>query len=82
MLMLVTLFLVSLIISATVIWLCRLIFNWHNFKETVADDPDITTRDKIEAFRGFMSLFASAREPIEAKSLRSPDDNIRAPWGW
>jgi hypothetical protein len=82
MLMLVTLFLVSLIISATVIWLCRLIFNWHNFKETVADDPDKTTRDKIEAFRVFMSLFASAREPAEAKSLRSPDDNIRAPWGW
>jgi hypothetical protein len=59
-----------------------LIFNWHNFKETVADDPDKTTRDKIEAFRVFMSLFASAREPAEAKSLRSPDDNIRAPWGW
>ena len=82
MLMLITLFLVSLIISATVIWLCRLIFNWHNFMETLVDEPDKTTHDKIEAFRGFMSLFASAREPIEAKSLRSPDDNIRAPWGW
>lgn len=82
MLALITLLLLSLIISATVIWLCRLIFNWRGLKEILAGDPDKTTQDKIKAFRDFMSLFASAREVVKPRALRDPEDNIKAPWGW
>ena len=82
MLVLVTIFLATFLIAVTTIWLYRSVSGWQGFKANVGSRKDMGTSLELSAQQGFISLFASSREVVKTKKLRSPRDGIKAPWGW
>lgn len=82
MLALVTVFLVTIITSATAVWGYRKLSDWQGLTETVVDRPQSSRRTQVGAQQGFISLASKrVKKPIKVK-LRSPKGNIKAPWGW
>ena len=90
MLALVSIFLVTLIASATSIWVYRKISGWHGFTTTVVGRPHSTTRMKIGLQQGFVQLTAKHKSPMTAQPRgqtrfirhRAPKGGYKAPWGW
>ena len=82
MLVLVTIFLVTIITSATAVWGYRKLSGWQGFTTTLVSRPHTSRRMQIGAQQGFISLTSKRmKKPIKVK-LRSPKGNIKAPWGW
>ena len=82
MLALVTMFLVTIITSATAVWGYRKLSGWHGLTETVVGQPQSSRGMQVSAQQGFISLASKrVKKPIKVK-LRSPKRNIKAPWGW
>ena len=82
MLALVTVFLVTIITSATAVWGYRKLSGWKGLTETVVGQPQSSRRTQVGAQQGFISLASKrVKKPIKVK-LRSPKGNIKAPWGW
>ena len=82
MLALVTIFLATLIISATTIWLYRRISGWHGFTDKLVGRPQSIMRMKIGAQQGFVSLVRKPGRKAKTVRLRSHRRNIKTPWGW
>ena len=82
MLVLVTMFLVTIITSATVVWGYRRLLGWQGFTETFAGRSQSSRRMQVGAQQGFISPASKrGKKPIKVK-LRRPKRNIKAPWGW
>ena len=82
MLALVTMFLVTIIISAISVWGYRKLAGWQGFTGTVVGRPQSSRRMQVGAQHGFISLASKrGKKPIKVR-LRSPKRNIKAPWGW
>ena len=82
MLILVTMFLVTILTSAAAVWGYRKLAGWQGFTATLAGRPQSSRRMQIGAQQGFISLASKrGQKPIKVK-LRSPKRNIRKPWGW
>ena len=79
MLLYITLFLITLIISTIAIWGYRRVHKQQGFKQNVMANPVTATRPILKAQQGFLSL---SRESAKHKSLRSPKGGYKAPWGW
>jgi hypothetical protein len=82
MLALVAMFLFSLIVSASAIWVYRKLSVWNGFTETLVGRPQSTTRMKIGAQQGFISPAPKRGKKEKNVKLRSPKGKIEAPWGW
>jgi len=82
MLALVSIFLVTIITSASAVWGYRKISGWHGFTETLVGRPQSTARMKIGAQQGFISLVPRRREKSRNIKLRNTRRNIKTPWGW
>lgn len=82
MLALVTIFLATLIISATTVWLYRRISGWHGFTDKLVGRPQSTMRMKIGAQQGFISLVRKPDRKSKTVRLRTHKRNIKTPWGW
>jgi len=82
MLALSTIFLVTIIVSATAIWVYRKLSVWRGFTETFVGRPRSRTRMKIGAQQGFISLLSKRRRKSKNVILRSPVGKIETPWGW
>jgi hypothetical protein len=82
MLTLVAIFLVTIIVSATAVWVYRKLSTWHGFTETLVGRPQSRTRMKIGAQQGFISLVPKRRKKSKNVILRSPKGKIKTPWGW
>jgi hypothetical protein len=82
MLALASMFLVTFIVSASAIWLYRKLSVGHGFTETLVGRPQSTTRMKIGAQQGFISLVPERRGKSKNVILRSPKGKIKTPWGW
>lgn len=84
MLALVSLFLATLLIALTTIWLYRSLAGWQGFRRDVSasSSKDSGVGFKPGSQKGFTSLFVSSREMVRNKTLRSPKNGIKAPWGW
>ena len=90
MLALVAIFLVSLIGSATAIWMYRTLSGWRGFSKTVVGRPDATVRMNRGLQHGFVQLTAKHKSQVTAKSRgqtrlirhRAPKGGYKAPWGW
>ena len=76
MLALVALFLVTIITSASAVWVYRKLSTWHGFTETLVGRPHATTRMKIGAQQGFISLGSKQGGYIGYIGY------IETPWGW
>ena len=82
MLVLVTLFLVTIITSATVVWGYRKLSGWQGTTDTVVGQSQSSRRMQAGAQQGFISLaLKRGKKPIKVK-LRRSKRNIEAPWGW
>jgi len=82
MLVLVALFLTSLAVAATAVWLYRQASNRQDFdQETVANSGTIT-KSLLKAQQSFSSLASSTRESAKYTALPHSKDDIKAPWGW
>ena len=85
MLALITIFLATLLIATTTIWLYRSLAGWQGFKggvSSVQRPKGSKAGLKLSAQQGFIALFASSKETVRNKRLRSPKHGIKAPWGW
>ena len=74
-------FLVTIIVSAAVIWVYRKLSVWHGFNRTLGR-PQSRTRMKIGAQQGFIALLPKRRKKPRNVILRSPIEKIKTPWGW
>jgi len=79
MLAFTAIFLIALISAATAVWLYRLVFNRLGFMQILAGKPGTSTRGRLKAQKGFVSL---SRERAKHKTLRNQNGNLKAPWGW
>ena len=90
MLALVAIFLVTLIASATSIWMYRKISGWHGFSKTVVGRPKAAVRMNRGLQYGFVQLTAKHKAQMAAKTRgqiklarrRTPKGGYEAPWGW
>jgi hypothetical protein len=82
MLALVAMLLVTLIASATAVWVYRKVSGWHGFTATLVGSPQSTTRMKIGAQQGFISMVPKRRKKSKNVILRRPNRKIKTPWGW
>ena len=82
MLVLVTMFLATIIMSATAVWGYRKLSGWQGVTDSRIGRPQPSRRMQIGAQQGFISLASKrVKKPIKV-NLRSPKGNIKAPWGW
>jgi len=82
MLALVTIFLITLAVSATTVWLYRRISGWHGFTESVVGRSRPVSRMKIGLQQGFISMASRPGEQARSVRLRGPRGGIKTPWGW
>lgn len=82
MLALVFIFLVTVIMSATAVWIYRKVSGWHGLTQTVMGRPQSSRRMKIGAQQGFISLAPKRGDISRNIKLRNSNRNIDAPWGW
>ena len=90
MLALIAIFLVTLIASATAIWMYHKISGWHGFSKTVVGRPEAAVRMNRGLQYGFVQLTAKHKAQMTAKTRgqtklvrrRTPKGGYKAPWGW
>ncbi len=82
MLALVAMFLVTLIVSATAIWIYRKLSVLHGLTETLVSGPGSTARMQIGAQQGIISLVSKRGNKSRNTKLRRPKGKTNTPWGW
>ena len=82
MLTLVSIFLVTIIVSAIAILAYRKLSGWSGFAETLVGRPQSTVRMKIGTQQGFISLAPKRGQKSKNVKLRNSKRNIKTPWGW
>jgi hypothetical protein len=82
MLALVSIFLVTLLISISVIWMYRRVSAWHGFSETLVGRSQPAMRMKMGAQQGFISLERKTNRNAKAVKLRGRGRAVKTPWGW
>jgi len=82
MLALVSIFLTTLLIATTAVWIYRTISGWHGFNEAVFGRSGTTMQMTISAQQGFITLNPAPRDRVRRIKLRSPKGGLKAPWGW
>ena len=82
MLALAAIFLLTLLLSATAVWLYRRISGWHGFNATLVSRPRQVKRMKIGLQQGFISIASRSGSKAQNFKLRGPRGGIKTPWGW
>ena len=83
MLALVTIFLITLLISAAAVWLYRTVSGWKGFNRAVVARRGPAVRMKLRAQQGYISLIsAPSQQKAKPVRLRRTTGTIKAPWGW
>ena len=83
MLALVTIFLITLLISAAAVWLYRTVSGWKGFNRAAVARRGPAVRMKLRAQQGYISLIsAPSRQKAKPVRLRRSTGTIKAPWGW
>ena len=82
MLVLVALFLISLAVAATAVWLYRQASNQQDLDEEAVANSGMITKRWLKARQSFNSLVSSTRKRTKYTTLPNSKDDIKAPWGW
>jgi hypothetical protein len=82
MLTLASIFLVTLMISVTVIWVYRKISGWDGFSGALVGRPQPAKRMKIGTQQGFISLQRKSNKRPKSVMLRGRKIVVKTPWGW
>lgn len=82
MLVLIALFLISLAVAATAVWLYRQVSNQQDLDEEAVANSGTMTKRLLKAQRSFSALASSTRESAKETKLPNSKGGIKAPWGW
>ena len=82
MLILVTFFLISLVVSTIAIWLYRFISNWEGFNQLTVGKSAKNAGRWYRPQHRFNPAALAARGRAKAMVLRAGGDSIKTPWGW
>jgi len=82
MLALVAIFLVTLITSATAVWVYRKVSGWHGFTATLVGRSHSVAKMKIGQQQGFVQLAAKPKGQTRLVRTRTPKGGFKTPWGW
>lgn len=82
MLALIAIFLITLAVSATAVWLYRRVTSWGGLSTSVVGRTRPANRMKIGMQQGFVSLVSKPRKQARTVRLRVPRGDIKTPWGW
>ena len=82
MLILVSVFLLSLVVSLTVVWTYRLLLGLHSYTQSQVNTPRSVSWIKLATPEGFASFLSAPKEQVKVARLRRSNDDIKAPWGW
>ncbi len=83
MLALVFIFLITLLVSVSTVWLYRTVSGWKGFNQAVVARRGPVVRMKLRAQQGYISLIAApSRQKARPVRLRRSTGTIKAPWGW
>ena len=82
MLVLVSVFLLSLVVSLIVVWTFRLLTGWYSYTQSQVSTPRSVSRIKLATLGGFASYISAPKEYVKATRLRRSNENIKTPWGW
>jgi hypothetical protein len=82
MLILVTFFLISLVVSTIAIWLYRFISNWEGFNQLTVGNSAKNTRRSFGTQQGYIRAASSTRRRAKSMMLPAAGNSIKTPWGW
>lgn len=82
MLALVAIFLVTMIVSATAIWVYRKLSVFYGFTNALVSRPESTATMEICAQHGSITLVPRRRKIQENTKLRRSKGKNDTPWGW
>ena len=82
MLIYVVLFLISLTVAATAVWLYRLVASRQDASQITVANSGMTTKRWLKAQQSFNSLASSTRGGARFVTLPKSNGGIKAPWGW
>jgi hypothetical protein len=82
MLILVTFFLISLIVSTIAIWLYRFISNWEGFNQLTVGNSAKNTKRRFGTQQGCIRATSSTRGRAKSMVLPASGGSIKTPWGW
>lgn len=90
MIELTTIFLLALIVSATVVWLYRKVLGWNGFTSALVGRSHSAAKRKVGLQHGFVQFTAKHKAQMTAKPRgqtelirhRAPKGGYKAPWGW
>lgn len=82
MLELLTIFLLTFVFAATVIWLYRSLSGWQGLGANLVRGLDKKGGMKMARQNGFIGAFSAPKEKARNIRLRNTSNNIEAPWGW
>ena len=82
MLELITIFLTTLIVSATAVWLYRRIPNKHGFKQITAGNSETTMKRWPKVQQSFNPSTSLSQARVKFTKLPKSKGHIKVPWGW
>lgn len=82
MLVFVSVFLLSLIVSFVVILMYRLVLSLHQHVQSQVDKPRSVSWMKLATQEGFGSYLSAPTERVKVARLKGSRKGIKAPWGW
>lgn len=82
MIVLVSVFLLSLVVSLIVILMYRLVLSLHHYVQRQVDKPRLAAWRKLATQQGFISFLSAPKEQVKIAKLSRSKDGIKAPWGW
>lgn len=78
----VALFLISLSVAVTAIWLYRWVSNRQGFNQITSSNPGPATKRWLKAQQSFNSLNSPSRKSAKHISLPNSEGGVKTPWGW
>lgn len=79
---LVSILLLTLITAVAIVWMYRLVLNWHHYTESQVDTPRTASWKKLATPQGFASFLSIPKEKVNTARLRNSRNDVKAPWGW
>lgn len=82
MLVLISVFLLSLAVSLFVVWMYRLVISLHGYVQRQVDKPRLVSWLHLATHQGFASFLSTPPEKAKVAKLKRSRDGIKKPWGW
>ena len=82
MLVLISIFLLSLAVSLVAVLMYRLVLSLHSHVQRQVDKPPLVSWMKLATQQGLTSFLSAPQEKAKVAKLNRSRDDIKKPWGW